>query len=495
MGAVKNGGTNPTVFPMNSGDIREPADRGITNRFLAICDLCLIWASAAIARQMMALYAQTFQYAPPPELETSKQLGSLLLFSILVVLFLQLQRDYASLWKKSIQQEAKFLWKAVLGSALITSLCSYLFGSRPGSKASVSIAVVLSWVILATWRKFLRSQHIAGLTEMRNVLIVGCGPNGKQLRNHVENNPQLGYAFKGYIDRRFTGRPPDPARNKEEAFILGPADKLGEIARAHFVDEVFVSVPSDRLLVKLVARNARKAGVQVRVIPDLYDGLAAGQPVEYIGALPTLTIHRQSIPTSQLVMKRLADILLSALALIVLMPLLLLIALIVKLDSRGPALYESFRVGRKGNTFRCCKFRTMVLNAEALKHSLSHLNEREGILFKISADPRTTRAGRALRKYSIDELPQLWNVLKGDMSLVGPRPPLPEEYDKYALEHLCRLDVTPGVTGLWQVKARQNPSFESYIELDREYVNNWSFWLDCQILWKTISVVIAGTGQ
>jgi len=174
---------------------------------------------------------------------------------------------------------------------------------------------------------------------------------------------------------------------------------------------------------------------------------------------------------------------------------LLLVALLVKISSPGPILYRSTRVGKKGRNFICYKFRTMVANAEELRDSLHHLNEREDILFKISNDPRMTPLGRFLRKYSIDELPQFLNVLKGDMSLVGPRPPVPSEYRQYALEHLRRLDVLPGITGLWQVAARKNPSFQSYIALDTQYVNNWSVWLDCKILLRTIAVVLAGTGQ
>jgi lipopolysaccharide/colanic/teichoic acid biosynthesis glycosyltransferase len=166
-----------------------------------------------------------------------------------------------------------------------------------------------------------------------------------------------------------------------------------------------------------------------------------------------------------------------------------------KVESDRSVFYRSLRVGKKGRTFACYKFRTMVQNADVLKESLRHLNERDGILFKIANDPRVTRMGRYLRKFSIDELPQLWNVLKGDMSLVGPRPPVPGEYNQYALEHLRRLDVVPGITGLWQVAARRNPSFDSYISLDTQYVDNWNMWLDCKILWKTLAVVLAGTGQ
>jgi exopolysaccharide biosynthesis polyprenyl glycosylphosphotransferase len=408
---------------------------------------------------------------------------------------MQLQRDYASLWKKSIQKESKFLAKGILASTLITGLFIHLFDVDIRSKLSTVLMILSSWLLLEGWRHFLRAQNIAGLTDKRNVVIVGCGPYGKLLRSHVEDNPELGYIFKGYVDRRLTNRPPDPKRNKEEGFVLGPVNKLSDIVRAHFIDEIFISIPSDRHLVNMVERNARKTTALVRVIPDLYDGLTIGEPIEYIGQVPTLTLHRRAIPTFQLTVKRLFDILASILMLALLMPFLLLVAAIVKLGSQGPAIYESLRVGRKGKTFRCFKFRTMVKDAEALKESLRGLNERDGILFKISDDPRITRLGKILRKFSIDELPQLWNVLKGDMSLVGPRPPLPEEYNRYALDNLCRLDVTPGVTGLWQVKGRQNPSFDSYIELDKQYVNNWSFWLDCRILWKTVGVVLAGTGQ
>jgi lipopolysaccharide/colanic/teichoic acid biosynthesis glycosyltransferase len=172
-----------------------------------------------------------------------------------------------------------------------------------------------------------------------------------------------------------------------------------------------------------------------------------------------------------------------------------LIAILVKLDSKGPVFYNSVRVGKKGKTFVCHKFRTMVADAEQRKESLRHLNERREILFKISNDPRLTRFGRFLRKWSLDELPQFWNVLKGDMSLVGPRPPVPGEFKQYALEHFRRLEVVPGLTGLWQVERRQSPSFSEYIEMDLKYIDSWSIWLDIRLILKTFYVVLAGTGR
>jgi lipopolysaccharide/colanic/teichoic acid biosynthesis glycosyltransferase len=179
----------------------------------------------------------------------------------------------------------------------------------------------------------------------------------------------------------------------------------------------------------------------------------------------------------------------------VLAPVLAAVAIAVKLDSHGPILYSSERIGKKGRVFHCTKFRTMVRDAEERRADVMHMNERDGVLFKISNDPRVTNVGRFLRKYSLDELPQFFNVLKGNMSIVGPRPPLASEVQEYKLGHLRRLDVTPGITGLWQVQARQDPSFDSYISLDVSYIDNWSIWLDLKIIVRTILVVFAGTGS
>jgi lipopolysaccharide/colanic/teichoic acid biosynthesis glycosyltransferase len=181
--------------------------------------------------------------------------------------------------------------------------------------------------------------------------------------------------------------------------------------------------------------------------------------------------------------------------LVLLAPVLIVLGIVIKVDSTGPIFYASQRVGRKGRVFRCFKFRTMVTDAEKLQEKLRHLNERDGVLFKIKDDPRITRCGRTMRKYSLDELPQLWNVLWGDMSLVGPRPPLASEVKQYELEYLRRLEVSPGITGLWQVEARAHPSFDRYIDLDLRYVENWNLSLDLKILMRTISVVLAGTGS
>ena len=204
--------------------------------------------------------------------------------------------------------------------------------------------------------------------------------------------------------------------------------------------------------------------------------------------------RQEAIPFCRLA-KRVLDLFVSSVTLLLLWPLMLLIAIAVRLDSQGPVIYPSWRVGKNGIPFPCYKFRTMVPGADGLRQELIHLNQRRGPFFKIANDPRVTRLGPFLRKYSLDELPQLWNVLKGDMSLVGPRPHPLEDVKQYGSGHEQRLEVKPGITGLWQVTARQDPSFETCMKLDLEYMKRWSLALDCKILVRTVPAVLAGEGQ
>jgi lipopolysaccharide/colanic/teichoic acid biosynthesis glycosyltransferase len=206
-------------------------------------------------------------------------------------------------------------------------------------------------------------------------------------------------------------------------------------------------------------------------------------------------MHEEKLPTRELFLKRVFDVVISAGTLLLLAPALLLIAVFVKLDSRGPALYIAPRAGRKGQPFPCYKFRTMVPEADSLKAALRFQNQRSGPFFKIKRDPRISRIGRFLRRYSLDELPQLWNVLKGDMSLVGPRPHPLDDVSGYSIEHLPRLDVKPGITGLWQVTARTNPSFQTGVNLDVRYIDSWTLGMDFRILLKTAGAVLRGSGE
>jgi exopolysaccharide biosynthesis polyprenyl glycosylphosphotransferase len=306
----------------------------------------------------------------------------------------------------------------------------------------------------------------------------------------LESIRQLGYTFKGFIECNEDG-----SRSSACDDVVGTVDTMFQHARRHFVDEIFFTAPGQRGIVKDILDQARDHGIDLRVVPDMYDGLAWNNPIEYVGQFPTIPLHCGHVPEIRLLLKRLLDVVLSGMALIVLSPVMLAIAIAIKLDSPGPIFYLSERIGKRGRVFPCVKFRTMVCDADKMRADVMHLNERDGVLFKVSNDPRITPLGRLLRKYSLDELPQFFNVLRGDMSIVGPRPPIASEVREYKLSHLRRLDVTPGITGLWQVIGRQDPSFDSYISLDVTYIENWSILLDLVIILRTIRVVLAGTGS
>jgi exopolysaccharide biosynthesis polyprenyl glycosylphosphotransferase len=374
---------------------------------------------------------------------------------------------------------------------------------------SISRAVVLATMVLSTTllciRRALWRAHVYRNYEKdigtRNVLIVGIGPSGLAVRNHLRRIRRLGYSFKGFIwtdqdaSRSRVASRGGHTQQLNDSEILGGVEQLTEIVRKHFIDEIFVAGLCSRNTVTDLVGLAAEVGIDVRVVPDLYEGLALSAPIEYVGQFPTIPLHYRHIPIASLIVKRVLDIVLASCALIFAAPAMLITAVAIAIDSRGPILYCAERVGRKGRTFCCWKFRTMVENADALRENLLHMNERDGILFKLRQDPRVTRVGRFLRKYSLDELPQLLNVLLGTMSIVGPRPPIAGEVNQYKLAHLRRLDVSPGITGLWQVQARQDPSFDQYISLDTFYVDNWSLWLDFKIVVRTVAVVISGTGS
>ena len=389
--------------------------------------------------------------------------------------------------------EQRRTFQACFTSGLLLTGAIYLLHAATIPRGLVLITLGLVVVSLSirrlVYRVFLYRRFERGVGT-RNVLIIGTGPEAHALRHHVDNIRHLGYTFKGFIE--FPGTSSRFAPDSDD--VVGDLDTMFQHARKHFVDEIFFTTPHERGLVQEVLEKARAYGINLRVVPEMYDGLAWNSPIEYIGQFPTIPLHCGYVPELALMLKRVVDVVFSALAMIVLSPLMLAVAIAIKLDSHGPVLYASERIGKKGRVFRCLKFRTMVRDAEKRQAEIMHMNERQGVLFKISNDPRITTLGRFLRKYSLDELPQFYNVLRGDMSIVGPRPPLASEVREYKLSHLRRLDVTPGITGLWQVQGRQDPSFDSYISLDVTYIENWSVWLDLKIILRTVAVVFAGTG-
>ena len=393
-----------------------------------------------------------------------------------------------------ILHEQRLSMQSCLTSGLLLAGTLYFLHAEDISRIIVLLTVGLVTFSLSVRRlvfRLLLYRRFKQGVNTRNVLIVGAGPEAHALRHHLESIRHLGYTFMGFIDLPGSGTRMAAA----SADVVCNLDTLFQHARKQFIDEIFFTTPCERAIVQDVLQQARTHGIDLRVVPEMYDGLTWNSPIEYIGQFPTIPLHCGHVPEVALRLKRALDVVFSSLVLIFLSPLLLAIAIAVRLDSRGPVLFFSERLGKKGRVFRCIKFRTMVFDAEKRRAEIMHMNERDGVLFKVSNDPRITPLGRFLRKYSLDELPQFYNVLKGDMSVVGPRPPFASEVREYKLSHLRRLNVIPGITGLWQVQGRQDPSFDSYISLDMTYIENWSLWLDLQIILRTVGVVLAGTGS
>lgn len=421
-------------------------------------------------------------------------IGIVYLFWFLLA-YLLVARQYGlyAPFPNSGPRETRLITQAALSAGLL--LCGALYmthnvtSSRLVVVLLVSTATLLLCVRRAVWRVSRYRNYALGL-ELRNVIVVGTNRLSLAVGEHIRKHSRLGCNLSGYISvSSGEGQAEVPADK-----ILGVLEDLTSLARFHFIDEVVITEPFPTDVTLRLVEVARDLDIDLRAMSGYFPDFTASAPVKYLGVYPLAFLHRRERRALAMVLKRAMDFVLSSLALLLLLPALAVISVLILLDSGRPIFYISERIGKRGRAFGCFKFRTMVQGADARAHELASLNERDGILFKIKNDPRITRLGRILRKYSLDELPQFFNVLRGEMSIVGPRPPIAGEVKRYELEHLRRLEVLPGLTGLWQVQARQDSSFARYIALDTAYIENWSFWLDLKILIRTAEVVFRGTG-
>lgn len=468
-----------------------------------------IWDSIAqvvedvllLAANLYVLSYLVFLFGPPSKVANSFTTASpvshaevlriLFLFVTLTVLLFNMGRLYQFTRTRSALGDCQTIGWATLFATVLVSGFNYVSGTRVFPEKIIILTGLLNMATLSGWRllKRRRDGRLPKPSSERNVLIVGAGGTGRRLAQFLEQNRQLGYRFRGFLDK--DARP--------DSRVLGKIEQLPQVARAYFIDEVIITGLAHRQQLSGVVSAARRHRLDIKVVPDFYTDLCNEQnrttPVEYVGDYPLLVLHQQPIPALSLFLKRSLDILIASLSLLLVSPLMAAIAIAIKFDSPGPVLYLSRRLGKKGRGFRCFKFRTMQQGSDVLKDRLRKANERQGPFFKMANDPRITPFGRFLRKYSLDELPQLWNVLKGDMSIVGPRPHPIDDCKGYRLDHLRRLDVTPGITGLWQVSSRRDPSFDKNMLLDLQYIENWSLWQDIRILLKTLPAVLRGEGQ
>lgn len=362
------------------------------------------------------------------------------------------------------------------------------------SRLIFAFAGVTIVTLLAAWRALLLGvRHWAwahGIGQER-VLVLGGGQQAQQVMDAIRNQPNMGYHLIGYLDQ--------PSAQQTVAAplapLLGSLDDLTRVVQAHDIHQIILALPQSQheRLLQLV-QQCRLLGRDFLIAPELHALSFDRVDLVHVSGVPLLGFKELSLQGWNLAFKRALDLGLIALATPLLVPLCVVLVVLIRLDSEGPALFRQQRIGKHGKPFTCYKFRTMVVDAEARRAELAALNEADGPLFKIRNDPRVTRIGRFLRRSSLDELPQLLNVLRGEMSLVGPRPGLPSEVEQYAAWHRRRLEVTPGLTGLWQVLGRSNTTFDEMVRLDIYYAENWSPWLDVRILLQTIPAVLFSKG-
>ena len=322
------------------------------------------------------------------------------------------------------------------------------------------------------------------------MLVVGTGPEAVEVRTKIAVHREMAMRVVGHL----TGPAPSPM-TVDPVEILGGLHDLKRIVEERVVDDVIFAVPvAESLACEREIGWCEEVGVTVHLRVDLVKTLFARMSPSDLDGTPMLTISATPRQPVALLVKRSLDLLGAAVALVVLAPVLGATAVLIKATSRGPILFRQTRVGLNGRTFTLFKFRSMYRDAEARRAALADRNEMSGPVFKIKDDPRITPVGKWIRRFSIDELPQLWNVLRGDMSLVGPRPPIPEEVRKYERWQRRRLSMKPGITCLWQVSGRNGIDFEDWMKLDLAYIDTWSLRLDAVILLRTVPVVLTARG-
>lgn len=395
---------------------------------------------------------------------------------------------YSRLPNQDVIEDAFGIVKAACTASLLIIGLQYFI--QPASVAqtvlvTITAANIVGLVLGRRLWSVIYSRKVSSGKAGTYVLIIGAGHIGRNLAKQFNEGRHMGYVFKGFLDTNSESHP----------LTLGKINDLPKIAREMFIDEVFITLPPRSQQAKDAIVCAREMCLDVTVVPDLFEDLGVQAPLEYLGRVPLIELHREPIPVVGLFVKRTMDIVFGTVLLVLSMPIIAILALLVLLDSRGPLFYTSSRVGKKGREFGVHKIRSMVVDAESQQDDLSRHNERDGVLFKMSNDPRVTPIGRFMRKFSLDEIPQFWNVIKGEMSLVGPRPALVTEFLNYDPAHRRRLDVVPGITGLWQVSGRKDPSFDYYVSQDLKYIENWTILLDLKILLKTVPSVLRGTGN
>jgi exopolysaccharide biosynthesis polyprenyl glycosylphosphotransferase len=419
-----------------------------------------------------------------------------ILFTVLMLITFRMDRAYRQWRGQQWLDHVSHIVNAAAKSVVILFAITFfigIFGPLEYSRAlflqtGVIVTLLLSLArLVQLWVESLLRTRGVGISR---IIIVGAGEGGRTVMRTIVARPELGFHIVGFVDDN-----PEKQADIGRFKALGSVDNLPRLIDEEKVDEVIITLPwmSHRKTMRIVRECARRQ-VRARIVPDLFQMSLSQVDVDDLEGIPLIGVREVGFSSSALLIKRAVDVVGSVAFMIAIAPLAGLIALAIKLDSPGPIIFRQDRVGLGGKLFKMYKFRSMRQGAEEELENLRELDEVDGVTFKIRQDPRATRVGRFLRRWSLDEIPQFWNVLRGEMSLVGPRPNIPEEVERYLEWHKKRLQVPPGITGMWQVSGRSLLSFDETVLLDLYYVENWSIWLDCKILLRTVPTVLTGEG-
>jgi len=459
----------------------------IFRRLMIFTDLCLV--SGAF---FMAYHVQNQNATLSPIVDLS---WFLVLFAALWGFSLYFSGMYASFRLKKMSKITSIICQSACCSFFVFAGVCYAFKVAHISRLFVLLAFFLAVLFLLVEKfalmQFFRTLRRKGF-NYKNILIVGTDKGARHFIQWIDNNREFGLKIIGLIGENKNSI----GKNIAGHAVIGTLEDIPDIHRKNTLDSVLFSIPYTMLgKIEESTRYLGTVGVKVDIAMDYFSQkLAKAKQTEFCG-VPLLSFESTPERLLPITIKRVFDLFFSGLALVVAIPLFIIIAVIVKMTSPGPALFAQERGSLNGRKFKLYKFRTMVIDAESRLEELKAHNEMNGAAFKMKNDPRVTSIGKWLRKLSIDELPQLWNVFKGDMSLVGPRPPLIDEVKQYDDWQRRRLSMRPGITCLWQVNGRNKiTDFETWAKLDLDYIDRWSLWLDLKILLKTIPVVLFGIG-
>jgi exopolysaccharide biosynthesis polyprenyl glycosylphosphotransferase len=459
---------------------------------IAICtfavDVVAVIAGYDLARAILALWF------PSPPLSASGGLFRPIVFATVAVwpVVFAVYGLYDLRRPTHVAAELRRLFNAIVMSVLLVVLVT--FEAQTDTRREFIPVLLVACLLTVTAGRMSIRRLTHGLNSRaitsQMTLIAGTNDEARALARTLQRRPWMGYRVCGFVEVTRSG-----LGVMDGIPVLGTVEDIGEISETHTVGAVIIAGSAVGGATLQLIDSALSADVSVRVSPGLPNLGAARVILEPLDGMALFSLRRHRFSRRQRVQKRCLDLFVTSIVIVIGAPLMLGIAVLVRLSSPGPILFRQRRVGAQERGFTMLKFRTMVVNADAQRDGLAGLNEADGLLFKMRNDPRVTKVGRMLRRTSLDELPQLFNVLRGEMSLVGPRPALPEETTRYAELQRGRLRVKPGVTGLWQVNGRHDLAFEDYVRYDLFYVENWSLTMDLYILAKTIPALLTARGS